>query len=156
MGRDYLKAFLSLSCASCWHLCEYDVWPFFKILLNTVFQRQVCLLVICLLTSINWLCCTACLLFCEGWILTWEDNLQEGDLFLKRGKAVYSEISISFLFTIAEIWQLFKAVALFHSESQFHSSNLSLLSIIVAGKLEFIRKYNADPGFSQFPVCLHC
>lgn len=151
MGGDYLKAFLSLNCASCWHLCEYNVWPFFKILLNTVFWRRICLLVVCLLTSINCLCCTACLLFHEEWILTREDNLQDGDLVLKRGKAVYSEMSISFLFTFAEIWQLFKAVALFHSESQFHSSNLHFPSIIVAGKLVFIRKYSADPVFSTFP-----
>lgn len=56
MGGDYLKAFLFLNCASCWHLCEYNVWPFFKILLNTVFWRRICLLVVCLLTSINCLC----------------------------------------------------------------------------------------------------
>lgn len=36
-GGDYLKAFLFLTCASCWHLSESDVWPFFKISLNTVF-----------------------------------------------------------------------------------------------------------------------
>jgi len=66
------------------------------------------------------------------------------------GKTVYSEVSISFFFTFAEIWQLFNAVALFHNESQFNSSNLSFPSVIVAGKWEFIRKYNADPVFSTF------
>lgn len=77
-------------------------------------------------------------------------------MFLKRGKAVYSEMSISFLFTFAEIWQLFKAVAVFHSESQFHSSNLGSPSVIAARKLGFIRKYNPDPVFSTLPGRLPC
>lgn len=103
MGRDYLKAFLFLSCASCWHLCEYDVWPFFKILLNTVFQRHICLLVVCLLTSINWLCCTACLLFCEGWILTWESNTRRWFVSEERKGSLFWNV---YFFFIHLCWNL--------------------------------------------------